>query len=156
MRKYYIVSRKDVDDLIEILLTYTEERNFINLIGTDLDIDELYNLKTPNDSIILTNNPIVMMSVDKDYEIYKVDRDNNGDLNIGDKIDDISYYTANIIVTSPLFNLDSCKIKGYNNDIMLSDYDYKQYQLNLKVDEMLELPDSIEIKKNILEQLKAL
>jgi len=57
------------------------------------------------------------------YKIYKED----GNTKVTSQINDISTYTANILITSPLFDLSSVKVRGFNDkQLGTDDYIYSE------------------------------
>jgi len=102
-----------------------------------------------------THSPTTILGASKDAVFYNVYKDKNGFTQLSEQYDDISDYSANILITSPLFNMDSAKSRAYNDkENYLSDDDYKKHQLNKKIDEMLENDNDEDIKLDILKQLE--
>jgi len=118
----------------------------------------VYNLRKifPKIQFIMTTHSMTtILGASKDAVFYKVYKDENGFTKLSQQIDDISDYSANILVTSPIFGMDSAKSRSYNDkENNLSDDDYKQHQLNKKIDEMLENDNDESIKEDILKQLE--
>ena len=105
--------------------------------------------------IMTTHSPTTILGASKDAVFYNVYKDKNGFTQLSEQYDDISDYSANILITSPLFNMDSAKSRAYNDkENYLSDDDYKKHQLNKKIDEMLENDSDEDIKLDILKQLE--
>jgi hypothetical protein len=131
-------------------------------VGHSLNLKDKYNyiheyrLNYPDVKLIVTTqDPIVILGASKDAVFYKVYKDEEGSIKFDTPITDISDYSANILITSPLFNMDSAKSRAYNDkENYLSDDDYKKHQLNKKIDEMLENDSDEDIKLDILKQLE--
>jgi hypothetical protein len=66
------------------------------------------------------------------YKVYKEE----GDTKVSEKIDDISYYTSDILMSSPLFNLQSITSRSYKDKLSNDDYVYNR--IHKKVKERLE------------------
>lgn len=86
------------------------------------------------------------------YKIYKED----GNTKITNQIDDISSYTANILITSPLFDLDRVTVRGFKDERLGSD-DYIYSEIHQSVREyMKNNPSSLDdkVKEEVKAQLK--
>jgi hypothetical protein len=86
------------------------------------------------------------------YKIYKED----GNTKITNQIDDISSYTANILITSPLFDLDRVTVRGFKDEKLGSD-DYIYSEIHKSVREyMKDNPSSLDdkVKEEVKTQLK--
>jgi len=112
----------------------------------------------PNIQFIMTTHSITtILGARADAIFYQVYKDEEGFTQLSDKIDDISDYSANILITSPLFNMQSAKSRSYDDaKNRLSDDDYREHQLNRDIDKMLQSDESKKIKLDILNQLKEL
>ena len=105
--------------------------------------------------IMTTHSPTTILGASKDVIFYNVYKDKNGYTKLSEEINDISDYSSNILITSPLFNMNSAKARSYNDKKNnLSDDDYKKQQLNIKIDKMLENDNDEDIKLDILKQLE--
>jgi len=105
--------------------------------------------------IMTTHSPTTILGASKDAVFYNVYKDEDGYTQLSEQYDDISDYSANILITSPLFNMDSAKARSYNDkENYLSDDDFKKHQLAKKIDLMLENDDDKDIKLDILKQLE--
>jgi hypothetical protein len=54
------------------------------------------------------------------YKIYKED----GETKVSSRIDDISDYTANVLMTSPLFDLEDMQVRNFDTKARASDDDF--------------------------------
>jgi len=105
--------------------------------------------------IMTTHSPTTILGASKDAVFYNVYKDEGGHTQLSEQYDDISDYSANILITSPLFNMDSAKARSYNDkENYLSDDDFKKHQLAKKIDLMLENDDDKDIRLDILKQLE--
>jgi len=94
--------------------------------------------------IITTHSLVSILGASKDAIFYKIYKEDN-QTKISDKIDDISYYTSNILMSSPLFKLDSVTSRDYKDNISSDDYIYDK--IHKKVKEKLQSLDYIEDDK---------
>lgn len=107
--------------------------------------------------IMTTHSITTILGARDDAVFYQVYKDEEGYTQLSEEINDISDYSANILLTSPMFNMQSAKSRAYDDkENSLSDDDYREHQLNKNIDKMLESDDSKKIKLDILAQLKAL
>jgi predicted ATP-binding protein involved in virulence len=105
--------------------------------------------------IMVTHSIVTVLGASDDAVFYKVYKE-NGDTKISQAVTDISDYSANILSTSPIFDMKSAKSRAYNEkENQLSSDDYKAHQLNESIDKMLSSDDDDEIKEDILAQLRA-
>jgi len=112
----------------------------------------------PNIQFVMTTHSITtILGARDDAVFYQVYKDEDGLTQLSGQIDDISDYSANILITSPMFNMQSAKSRSYDDSKnSLSDDDYREHQLNQNIDKMLRSDDSKKIKLDILAQLKEL
>jgi len=122
--------------------------------------DFVYNLRKvfPNiQFIMITHSLVTILGASEDAVFYKVYKE-NGETKISKQIDDISYYTSNILLTSPMFNLDSMKARGFKKDERLSSDDYIYREIHSAIREhMKNNPSSLddELKQKVKDELKA-
>ena len=104
-----------------------------------------------------THSLVSILGASKDAVFYKVYKE-NGLTKIGKQIDDISYYTSNILLTSPLFSLDSMKARSFKKDERLSSDDYIYREIHRAIrEEMKNNPSALdnELKQKVRDELKA-
>ena len=107
--------------------------------------------------VMTTHSITTILGARDDAVFYQVYKDEDGLTQLSGQIDDISDYSANILITSPMFNMQSAKSRSYDDSKnSLSDDDYREHQLNQNIDKMLRSDDSKKIKLDILAQLKEL
>ena len=105
--------------------------------------------------IMTTHSMTTILGASKDAVFYNIYKDKEGHTQLSEQFDDISDYSANILITSRLFNMDSAKARSYDDKVNnLSEDDFKKHQLNKKIDKMLEEDDDISAKEAILKQLE--
>jgi len=109
----------------------------------------------PNIQFIMVTHSIVTVLGASDkavfYKVYKED----GNTKISQQINDISHYTANILITSPLFNLDSITVRDFEDERLSSD-DYIYHEIHKSMREyMQENPSSLddEVKNELQKRL---
>lgn len=86
------------------------------------------------------------------YKIYKED----GNTKITNQIDNISSYTANILITSPLFDLEKVTVRDFKDERLGSD-DYIYSEIHKSVREYMKAnPSSLDdkVKEEVKAQLK--
>jgi len=103
--------------------------------------------------IMITHSLVTVLGASDDAVFYKVYKE-DGDTKITEPITDISEYTANILTTSPLFEMQSAKARAFNENNLLSSDDYQAHELNKSIDAMLSSPDNETLKDDILKQLE--
>ena len=104
-----------------------------------------------------THSMTTILGASKDAVFYKVYKDENNTTKLNPQINDISDYSANILITSPIFELDTVKARAYDDSkYNLTNSDYQENSLNKKIDDMLNSDDNEDIKKDILEELNKL
>lgn len=107
--------------------------------------------------VMTTHSITTILGARDDAVFYQVYKDEDGLTQLSGQIDDISDYSANILITSPMFNMQSAKSRSYDDSKnSLSDDDYREHQLNKDIDKMLRSDESKKIKLDILAQLKEL
>jgi len=107
--------------------------------------------------IMTTHSLVTILGASKDAVFYKVYKE-DGETKITGQIDDISYYTSNILLTSPIFNLDSMKARGFKKDERLSSDDYIYREIHSAIREhMRDNPSALddELKQKVKDELKA-
>jgi len=111
----------------------------------------------PNIQFIMTTHSLVtVLGASEDAVFYKVYKE-GGDTKITGQIDDISYYTSNILLTSPIFSLDSMKARGFKKDERLSSDDYIYREIHTAIREhMKNNPSALddELKEKVRAELK--
>ena len=111
----------------------------------------------PNIQFIMTTHSLVtVLGASEDAVFYKVYKE-DGDTKISKQIDDISHYTANILMTSPLFNLDSMKVRSFDKDEPLSSDDYIYREIHTSIKEYMKENPSLlndELKQKVKDELK--
>ncbi len=88
--------------------------------------------------IVTTHSLVTVLGASEDAVFYKLYRDEEGRTQVSQQIDDISHYTANILMTSPLFDLDSMKVRGFDKDERLSSDDYIYREIHQAVREYMQ------------------
>jgi predicted ATPase len=112
----------------------------------------------PKIQFIMTTHSIVTIlgaSNDEETAFYKIYKE-DGNTKITNQIDDISSYTANILITSPLFDLDRVTVRGFKDEKLGSD-DYIYSEIHKSVREyMKDNPSSLDdkVKEEVKAQLK--
>jgi len=111
----------------------------------------------PNIQFIMTTHSLVtILGASEDAVFYKVYKE-GGETKITGQIDDISYYTSNILLTSPIFSLDSMKARGFKKDERLSSDDYIYREIHTAIREhMKKNPSAMddELKQKVKAELK--
>ena len=111
----------------------------------------------PNIQFIMTTHSLVtILGASEDAVFYKVYKE-GGETKISKQIDDISHYTSNILLTSPLFSLDSMKARGFKKDERLSSDDYIYREIHTAIREhMKNNPSALdsELKEKVRTELK--
>ncbi|KIM09585.1 MAG: hypothetical protein KU38_08500, partial [Sulfurovum sp. FS08-3] len=121
----------------------------------------MYKLRTifPKIQFIVTTHSLVtVLGASEDAVFYKLYRDEEGRTQVSQQIDDISHYTANILMTSPLFDLDSMKVRGFDKNERLSSDDYIYREIHQAVREYMQNNPSAmseELKQKVKDELKA-
>ena len=100
-----------------------------------------------------THSLVTILGASKDSVFYKVYKE-NGETKISEAITDITDYSANILITSPIFDMQSAKSRAFDEKNFLSSDDYQAHQINKTIDKMLSSPDDESIKDDILKQLE--
>ncbi len=106
--------------------------------------------------IMTTHSLVTILGASEDAVFYKVYKE-DGETKITGQIDDISYYTSNILLTSPIFNLDSMKARGFKKDERLSSDDYIYREIHTAIREhMKNNPSTMddELKEKVRAELK--
>jgi len=96
--------------------------------------DFVYNLRKvfPNiQFIMITHSLVTILGASEDAVFYKVYKE-NGETKINKQIDDISYYTSDILMSSPLFNLEKITTRGYKDKLSSDDYVYHRIHKKIK------------------------
>ena len=103
----------------------------------------------PEIQFIMTTHSIVTVlgasNVDETvfYKIYK----EKGETKVSEQIDSISHYTANILITSPLFNLENVKTRNYDKNERVSSDDYVYNRIHAKIKEKINTTNSANSKE---------
>ena len=106
--------------------------------------------------IMTTHSLVTVLGASEDAVFYKVYKEGKN-TKITSQIDDISYYTSNILLTSPIFNLDSMKARGFKKDERLSSDDYIYREIHTAIREhMKKNPSALddELKEKVRAELK--
>ena len=96
--------------------------------------DFMYKLRKifPKIQFIMTTHSLVtILGASEDAIFYKVYKE-DGETKVSEKIDDISYYTSDILMSSPLFNLQSITSRSYNDRLSNDDYVYNRIHKKVK------------------------
>ncbi len=96
--------------------------------------DFMYKLRQifPKIQFIMTTHSLVtILGASEDAIFYKVYKE-DGETKVSEKIDDISYYTSDILMSSPLFNLQSITSRSYNDRLSNDDYVYNRIHKKVK------------------------
>lgn len=121
--------------------------------------DFMYKLRKifPNIQFIVTTHSMVtVLGASEDAVFYKIYKE-NGITKVTNQIDDISHYTANILITSPLFNLDSVKVRGFDKDEKLSSDDHIYREIHSEVREYMKDNPSVideDVRAKVKDKLK--
>jgi len=121
--------------------------------------DFVYNLRQVFKNIqfiMITHSLVTILGASKDAVFYKIYKE-GGETKITGQIDDISYYTSNILLTSPIFNLDSMKARGFKRDERLSSDDYIYREIHTAIREhMKNNPSALDdkLKEKVRAELK--
>jgi len=105
--------------------------------------------------IMTTHSVVTVLGASEDAVFYKIYKE-DGVTRVTHQIDDISNYTANILTTSPLFDLDSVTVRGFKDERLGSD-DYIYSEIHKSVREyMKNNPSSLDekVKAKVKEELK--
>jgi hypothetical protein len=89
------------------------------------------------------------------YKIYK----EKGETKVSSRIDDISDYTANVLMTSPLFDLENMQVRNFDTKARASDDGFIYKNIHSEVRKyMKENPSMLndDIKEEIQKRLKQL
>jgi len=86
--------------------------------------------------IMTTHSLVTILGASEDAVFYKVYKE-NGETKISKQIDDISYYTSDILMSSPLFNLKTVKSRAFDEKESLSSDDYVYYRIHKKIKERI-------------------
>lgn len=81
--------------------------------------------------IMTTHSLVTVLGASEDAVFYKVYKE-DGYTKVSEKIDDISYYTSDILMSSPLFNLSSITSRSYNDKLSNDDYVYNRIHKKVK------------------------
>lgn len=115
----------------------------------------------PAIQFIMTTHSIVTIlgasdnKIDNKTAFYKIYKE-KGETKVTNQIDDISSYTANILITSPLFDLSKVTVRGFKDENLGSD-DYIYSQIHLAVREHMKNNPSFldnEIKEKVKVELQ--
>lgn len=91
----------------------------------------------PNIQFIMTTHSLVtILGASEDAVFYKVYKE-NGETKITGQIDDISYYTSDILMSSPLFNMNTIKSRAFDEKESLSSDDYVYHRIHKKIKERI-------------------
>ena len=105
--------------------------------------------------IITTHSLVTILGANKDAVFYKVYK-KDGITKIAEEVNDISNYTANILLSSPLFGLKTIQTRDYKGSDNISSDDYKQNEINQQIKKKLENNEneiSNDMKQKILNEL---
>jgi len=86
--------------------------------------------------IMTTHSLVTVLGASEDAVFYKVYKEGK-DTKISEQIDDISYYTSDILMSSPLFNLQTIKSRQFDQREQVSSDDYIYYRIHKKIKERL-------------------
>jgi predicted ATP-binding protein involved in virulence len=103
----------------------------------------------PKIQFIMTTHSIVTIlgaSNDEETAFYKIYKE-SGKTKVSEQIDSISHYTANILVTSPLFNLDNVKARNYDKTERVSGDDYIYNKIHAKIKERISATNTVNSKE---------
>ena len=106
--------------------------------------------------IMTTHSLVTVLGAGDDAVFYKVYKE-GGVTKVSPQINDISTYTANILMTSPMFNLDSMSVRNFNKNERLSSDDYIYREIHLAIrEEMKNNPNVIDekLKEKVRDELK--
>jgi len=111
----------------------------------------------PNIQFIMTTHSLVtVLGASEDAVFYKVYKEGSI-TKVTNQISDISSYTANILLTSPIFNLDDMKARGFGKDERLSSDDYIYREIHTAIREDMKNNPSIlgdELKQKVKDELQ--
>jgi len=96
--------------------------------------DFMHNLRSVFEGIqfIMTTHSIVtVLGASDDAVFYKVYKE-DGVTKVSEQINDISYYTSDILMSSPLFNLDKITTRNYKDKLSSDDYVYHRIHKKVK------------------------
>jgi predicted ATP-binding protein involved in virulence len=113
--------------------------------------DFVYKLRQmfPKIQFIMTTHSIVTVlgaSNDDETVFYKIYKE-KGETKVSEQIDSISHYTANILITSPLFNLENVKTRNYDKNERVSSDDYVYNKIHKKIKEKINTTNSVNSKE---------
>ena len=104
--------------------------------------------------IMVTHSIVSVLGASEDAVFYKVYKE-NGNTKVSEQINDISHYTANILITSPLFNLDSITVRDFEDERLSSDdYIYREIHSSMR-EYMRDNPSALddEVKNELQKRL---
>lgn len=81
--------------------------------------------------IMTTHSVVTILGASEDAVFYKIYKE-NGVTKVSQQIDDISYYTSDILMSSPLFNLDKITVRSYKDKLSNDDYVYHRIHKKIK------------------------
>ena len=96
--------------------------------------DFVYNLREVFENIqfiMTTHSLVTILGASKEAVFYKVYKE-DGETKISKQIDDISYYTSDILMSSPLFNLQNITSRSYTDKLSNDDYVYNRIHKKIK------------------------
>lgn len=105
--------------------------------------------------IMTTHSIVTVLGASEDAVFYKVYKE-DGVTKVTNQINDISNYTANILTTSPLFDLEKVTVRGFKDEKLGTD-DYIYSEIHKSVREyMKDNPSSLDeqVKEKVRAELK--
>ncbi len=81
--------------------------------------------------IMTTHSVVTVLGAREDAVFYKIYKE-DGVTKVSQQIDDISYYTSDILMSSPLFNLDKITARSYKDKLSNDDYVYHRIHKKIK------------------------
>ena len=87
--------------------------------------------------IVTTHSLVTVLGASEDAVFYKLYRDEEGHTQVSQQIDDISKFTSNILMTSPLFGLQQMEARGFKHYSELNNDDYVFHRIHKKIKERI-------------------
>ncbi len=81
--------------------------------------------------IMTTHSIVTVLGASDDAVFYKIYKE-DGDTKVSQQINDISYYTSDILMSSPLFNLNKITVRNYKDKLSSDDYVYHRIHKKIK------------------------
>jgi len=86
--------------------------------------------------IMTTHSLVTILGASEDAVFYKVYKE-GGETKVAEQVDNISYYTSDILMTSPLFNLKTIKSRQFDERERVSSDDYIYHRIHKKIKKQL-------------------